>query len=96
MTMLTPAEAADKWLCPLARTFALREAMSGCQGEICALWRWEKITTAHPAWRDAVKAEAEKIGEKVPYAKAAKIVADDLERFGLTAERGFCGLGGQP
>lgn len=96
MTMLKPSEAATQWLCPLARTFSDKEAVAHCRGDSCAVWRWEKITTAHPAWRDAVKAEAEKIGEKVPYAKVAKIVADDLERFGLTAERGFCGLGGQP
>lgn len=96
MTALTPTEAAQEWLCPLSRTFATTPAATHCRGASCALWRWEKVTTAHPLWKGAVKAEAEKTGEKPPYPKAARTVADDLEAFGMTVERGYCGMGGAP
>lgn len=91
-----PAESAAETLCPLARTFALPKAEKGCHGPSCALWRWEKITTAHPAWKAAVQRVAAETGEKVPYAKAAAAVADNLEAHGLVPTRGYCGAGGAP
>ena len=95
MTYRTPEEAAET-LCPFARVFALPQASKGCHGPSCALWRWEEITTAHPLWRDAVKAEAERIGDKVPYPKASANVAADKAKFGLAPTRGYCGAGGKP
>lgn len=53
--MRTPEEAKDL-LCPFARTFAQKEAVAGCRGPECALWRWEAIATTHPLWAPAVKA----------------------------------------
>lgn len=94
MTDLTPEEARSL-LCPLARTFATKDAVTGCRGPECAVWRWEKITTSHPAWMPAVRSVASEIGEKPPYPKASKIVADDLVKYGMTEDRGHCGLGGQ-
>lgn len=93
MTARTPEQAAE-WLCPLARTFAASPSVKGCQGASCALWRWEPVSTSNPLWRAAVKAEAEKTGEKAPFPKAARVVADDLEAFGIKVERGYCGMGG--
>jgi hypothetical protein len=93
--MNTPTEAAAL-LCPLARTFAASPAVEGCRGPACAAWRWETVTTAHPLWREAVRAEAEKTGEKVPFAKAARLVADNAVEFGLVPTKGFCGLAGLP
>lgn len=83
-------------LCPFARTFSATPAFQYCRGTECAIWRWEKFTTAHPMWRDAVRAEAEKLGEKPPFAKAARIVADDPAAFGLVPNKGYCGAGGMP
>lgn len=97
--MRTPAEA-KSLLCPFARTFIQAGPTSladaGCKGPACALWRWETITTKHPLWADAVKAEAEKIDEKAPFPKASKIVADNLEAYNLVPKTGHCGAGGQP
>jgi len=95
MTLRTPDEAAET-LCPFSRTFGLPQASKGCHGPSCALWRWEVVTTAHPLWRDAVKAEAAKTGEKVPYPKAAAHVADNKEAYGLIPTKGYCGAGGAP
>lgn len=95
MTMRTPEQAAGA-LCPFARTFAASPAVTWCRGEVCMLWRWEAVTTAHPLWRAAVLAEAEKTGEKSPYPKAARHVADNAETLGLVATRGYCGAGAKP
>lgn len=95
MTYRTPEEAAQGF-CPLARTFGVPDTSKGCRGPSCLVWRWEEITTAHPLWRDAVKAEAERIGDKVPYSKAAANVAADKAKFGMIPTRGYCGLGGKP
>lgn len=88
-------ETAHTRLCPLARTFGQAPSHSGCRGSDCAVWRWEKITTAHPLWSQAVRAEAEKIQDRPPFARAARIVADDPEAFGLVPKLGYCGLGGE-
>lgn len=93
--MKTP-EDAKELLCPFARTFGLKEAVAGCRGPECALWRWEPITTKHPLWAPAVKARAEETGDKPPYHKSAAWVSENKEALGLIPTRGFCGAGGQP
>lgn len=85
----------NETLCPFARTFAATPAHIHCRGPECALWRWEDITTAHPKWKAAVLAKAEEIGDKVPYAKAAKWVADNRAEIGLVPTQGYCGGGGK-
>jgi hypothetical protein len=49
------AEEAKGLLCPFSRTFGMKEAVAGCRGPECALWRFEQITTAHPLWKPAVQ-----------------------------------------
>lgn len=94
--MRTPEEA-QGLLCPFARTFAQPQAVAGCRGPECALWRWEKITTTHPLWRPAVQKRAAEIGEKTPaLPQASKWVAENLADIGMVPTRGFCGAGGQP
>jgi len=92
--MRTPEEAQEA-LCPFARTFAAPVAEPGCRGPSCALWRWEKITTQHPLWLPAVRAEAQRTGEPKPYPKAAKYVADNKAALGLLPTKGYCGAGGE-
>lgn len=94
--MWTPEYAAKSILCPLARTFALKEASATCRGPDCALWRWEPITTKHPLWAAAVKKRGEETAEKPPYHKAAAWVAENKEALGMIPTRGYCGAGGQP
>lgn len=92
----TPDEAAEM-LCPLSRTFGDKDAVKGCRGASCMVWRWEKITTAHPLWLPAVRKVAEEIGDTTPgRSKAAKVIADDMQAYGLVPTRGFCGIGGEP
>jgi hypothetical protein len=94
MTYLTP-EAASKMPCPIARTFG--DIPHGtCRGPSCILWRWKPVTTAHPAWKAAVLAEAAKLDEKAPFPKAARIVADNAEALGLVPTEGWCGLAQEP
>jgi hypothetical protein len=83
-------------LCPLARTFATTPAVPNCRGAECALYRVLPITTKHPLWLPAVRKLAEQTGEKPPYTKAARAVADDPAAYGMAADEGYCGLGGQP
>jgi hypothetical protein len=92
--MRTP-EDAKSLLCPFARTFGVAKAEPGCRGPVCALWRFEKITTAHPLWKPAVLKRAEEIGDKPPYAKAAAWVSENKEVLGMVPTRGFCGAGGE-
>lgn len=98
--MFDPKDRQSLPLCPLARTFILAGGTSlsdaRCRGPECALFRWERITTAHPNWAASVKAVAAEMGEKPPYPKAARVVADDPVKYGLVPVRGYCGAGGQP
>lgn len=91
--LLTPAEAMAR-ACPIGRTFASSHHL--CIGDACILWRWHKPTTAHPAWAPAVRKVAEGLGEKPPFPKAARIVADDPAAHGMPLGLGRCGLGGKP
>ena len=94
MTYLTP-DAASKLPCPISRTFGDAPTRN-CRTTGCLLWRWKPVTTAHPAWKAAVLAEAAKLGEKAPFPKAARIVADSPEAFGLIVTEGWCGLAQEP
>lgn len=93
--MRTPEEASTL-LCPFSRTFGLKEAVSGCRGPNCMLWRFETITTSHPLWKGAVQAKAAELGEKVPFPKASAWVAENKAELGMAPTRGFCGAVGQP
>lgn len=84
----------NKTLCPFARTFAVKEAYPYCRGPECALWRWETITTSHPAWKAAMQAKIAETGEKAPFPKAAAWVVENKEALGLVPTKGFCGAGG--
>ena len=81
----SPEHAMANWPCPLARTFA--KTHENCIADACPLWRW----STGAAWRDAVVREANRIGDKAPFAKASAAVALDPKEHGC---HGRCGLGG--
>jgi hypothetical protein len=54
---LTPEEAGKRLLCPLARTFAMKEASAFCRGPSCAAWRFLPILANDPAFKGAVQRE---------------------------------------
>lgn len=86
----------DTMLCPFARTFGVKEAQPYCRGQECALWRWQKVTTAHPMWLPAVRKRADETGEKAPFPKAVRWVTDNLAELGIKPTHGYCGAGGEP
>lgn len=94
--MMDPTKPETLLYCPHSRTFAANPAVPKCIGPLCALWRWEMVTTAHPLWKDAVKAKAAEIGENVPYPKASKWVAENKADLGIEPTKGYCGAGGEP
>lgn len=82
----TSEHAGLHWRCPIARIRA--DVGDGhCHGAACPLWRWSTAGV----WKDAVQAEAQRLGEKAPFARAAASVAADPAGFGCL---GYCGLGG--
>lgn len=83
---LTVADAREKRLCPLARTFGGTLSHT-CRGDDCPVWRW----TTNQKWRDAVMTVARETGEKVPFPNAASKVTSDPAAHGC---EGHCGLGG--
>jgi hypothetical protein len=89
------ASDASNLLCPLARTFGANN-QTGCRGADCAVWRWVPVTTAHPGWVKAVQAKAEELGEKAPFIRSSKWVAENKIELGLVPTHGYCGMGGQP
>lgn len=89
--MLNPQ---GKALCPLARTFADARANPHCRGAYCAAYRVLPVSTSHPLWAPAVRKVAAEIGDKPPYAKASKLVADNLTAHSMSKTDGYCGLGG--
>lgn len=95
MTLLIDEEA-SQMPCPVARIFGDTPINAHCRASGCILWRWKPIMAGHPLWVKAVRAEAEKLGEKSPFKDASRIVADDPAAFGLTPTEGWCGLGGEP
>ncbi len=92
---MTPEAAAEK-VCPIARLFPSAHVEANCRAAACMMWRWEPLSTADPAWRAAVRSIADEAGEKAPFPKAARAVAENPEAHGLSAQTGFCGLAGRP
>lgn len=68
-----------------------------CVASGCMAWRWVSLKVT-PEYLDAVRVFAEATGEKTPFAKAARAVADDPETHGLPSEpfSGYCGRAGKP
>jgi len=82
-------EVASSKGCPVLRT--------GCQGSVCMMWRWEQLMTSHPKWKEAMVKAAIETGEKnPPFAKAAKLVNENRERFNLVSDKGYCSIGAIP
>jgi len=102
MTYRTPEEAAE-FKCPVARTFHEKMTL-GCDGSACILWRWKPVMASDPLFSSAVKREmaalAQEDGNNKPaisfHRQAVERVGADPAGFGVVADRGYCGLGGQP
>lgn len=87
---MTPEEARKSRLCPNAALIGTAKTASPfCHGIICGAWRWAN----NQAFRDAVKREAERNGEKAPFSKSSATVTAKPVTFNL---EGYCGLGGAP
>lgn len=98
MTARTPEDAATL-LCPLARTFAGKEAVACCRGPSCALWRWKPLSANDPRFTAALKTIAQEIGGGPHRGKeATAILMADRAKYGVPTEPelGFCGMGGTP
>jgi len=98
MTARTPEDAATL-LCPLARTFAAKEAVMGCRGPSCALWRWKPLMASDPRFAAALKTiTAELGGGSNRLKEATAILMADRAKYGVPTEPevGFCGMGGNP
>ena len=88
MTHKTPQDAKALWICPLRG--------QRCIADDCPMWRWRERQVSDAGWSEAVRAEAERTGEKAPYAKAARVVANAPEAHGMGPRTGYCGMGGKP
>lgn len=86
--MLRTPQESESTGCPI-----LKQA---CVHAECMMWRWERMTISHPNWKAAVQTKGEEFGEKVPFPKASKYVADNPEEFGIIAKKGYCGMAGEP
>lgn len=86
-------EEAGKILCPVARTFAVKDITPYCRGSRCMAWRWTELKASDPRFVAAVKhAMGEHAGN---HKKAVAAVMADPAAYGLPEpERGYCGLGG--
>lgn len=96
MGYVTPEEAADL-LCPLARTFAPKEASTGCRGPQCAWWRWQPLSASDPRFVNALKAITQEIGGGPHRGKeATAILMADRQKYGVPdkPEVGYCGGAG--
>jgi hypothetical protein len=108
MTYITPTEAADL-ACPLSRITPHNSAK--CIGPNCILWRWKPLRTSDPRLVAAIKREKVLLADehnksltegetkKSPESflkQATQNVCLDPEGYGVTPERGYCGLGAQP
>ena len=88
MTHKTVEDAKNDWLCPMDS--------ERCLADNCPMWRWRERQTTDAGWLDAVRAEADRTGEKAPFAKAARVVANAPEAHGMGPRTGFCGMAGKP
>lgn len=98
--MTTPEEAAETLLCPLARTFANKEAKPYCRGPECAVWRWVPLPADLPEFQEAIAARKAEIGKGGPHwhKEAVAWVMENREALGIPLEpsHGYCGIGGAP
>jgi len=92
---ITPEQAKDSFKCPIARCMSTKEG-ANCEAADCILWRWVPLSTKDPKWRSAIVAIASETGEKAPFAKAAKEVSNNPQKYGMKLSKGYCGLGGRP
>ena len=99
--MHTEEQAREKW-CPFAKFNTgiaperIHDGGFRCIASDCMAWRWVPLKVT-PEYLDAVRTVAEETGEKPPFAKAARTVADGPGKLGLPSKpfRGFCGLAGK-
>ncbi|WP_170759936.1 hypothetical protein [Ruegeria lacuscaerulensis] len=92
-------------LCPLARTFGVKDLQAKCMGEECALYRTLPPSASEPSFKAAIQREmaclAQEDGKGKPaknfHNKAVNNVMKSPEKYGVKQERrGYCGLGGRP
>lgn len=103
MTRYIKEAEANTWDCPIARTFNEGKTAT-CDGSACILWRWREIQASDGVFTAAVQRTmaclAQEDGKGKPassFHKAAVAqVARDPEGYGVTTDRGYCGLGGKP
>lgn len=96
MTARTPDEAKNT-LCPLSRTFGASPAVAHCQGPLCAVWRWQPLSSSFLT--SAVQsrlAEIKAAGEKAGHKEAVAWVMERRKDLGIPTDptHGFCGMGG--
>jgi hypothetical protein len=96
MTARTPEDAATL-LCPLSRTFAPKEAVTGCRGPGCAWWRWQPIHPSDPRVSKAIAEIKAGLGGGQNRSKEAlEILMADRLKYGVPVdpEVGYCGGAG--
>lgn len=97
MGYVTPEQAAEL-LCPLARTFAPKEASTGCRGPQCAWWRWQPIMASDSRITAAIKTITKELGGGPHRGKEAyAILNKDRAKYGVPTdpEVGYCGGAGE-
>lgn len=91
-------------LCPLARTFGIKDLKAKCMGPDCAVYRELPPSASEPSYVAAIQREmaclAQEEGKgrdaKCFQKKATANVSSDPEAYGVKMERtGYCGLGGK-
>lgn len=104
MQTMTPAEAAKKLECPVARTFGKTDTAM-CRGDRCAVWRFLPMDMDDAPIKSAIQREMQAIADErgkqvspIFHKEAVKRVMADPSAYAIPAhhERGFCGLGGKP
>lgn len=100
---LTPEDARETWVCPVARTFG-DNPIKNCRGDACPVWRWRPLLAADPRFTSAINREIEMLkGEKpnvtpaVLHKEAVAKVTNNPQDYMIPEgpEVGFCGLGGE-
>ncbi|GAB5434757.1 MAG: hypothetical protein EpisKO_41270 [Epibacterium sp.] len=94
------AEAQEKLLCPLARTFGFEagELSEHCRGRSCAFWRWRPFMVNDPGYKEAVAAARRMPKAELGGEDPAVFVNKNRAKFDLPEEPflGYCGAGGEP